>query len=98
MANGIVIPSTDYKYGFSKPENYVFKSRRGLDKSVVEQIRKGEEKANDLLLKRDEQLKVIGNLMHSAVPNGKDDSENVEIKTWGKKPEFSFLVFPMYHF
>lgn len=32
------LPTTDYKYGFSKPENYVFKSRRGLDKSVVEQI------------------------------------------------------------
>ncbi len=30
--------SNDYQYGFSKPENYVFKSRRGLDKSVVEQI------------------------------------------------------------
>ena len=37
MANGSVL-STDYKYGFSKPENYVFKSRKGLDKSVVEQI------------------------------------------------------------
>src|SRR3989344_4193196 len=36
MANGIA--PVDYKYGFSKPENYVFKSRRGLDKSVVEQI------------------------------------------------------------
>ena len=37
MANGVV-PVTDYKYGFSKPENYVFKSKKGLDKSVVEQI------------------------------------------------------------
>lgn len=37
MANGLIIP-TDYKYGFSKPENYVFKSRRGLDRSVVEKI------------------------------------------------------------
>lgn len=37
MANGVVVPN-DYQYGFSKPENYVFKSRRGLDKSVVEQI------------------------------------------------------------
>ena len=36
MSNGVVVQ--DYKYGFSKPENYVFKSRRGLDKSVVEQI------------------------------------------------------------
>ena len=37
MSNN-VLTSTDYRYGFSKPENYVFKSRRGLDKSVVEQI------------------------------------------------------------
>jgi len=38
MANSVVIPSGEYEYGFSKPENYVFKSRRGLNKSVVEQI------------------------------------------------------------
>ena len=25
----------DYKYGFHKPENYVFKSRRGLDRDIV---------------------------------------------------------------
>src|SRR3989338_2069208 len=36
MANGVTIQ--DYKYGFSKPENYVFKSKRGLSRSVVEQI------------------------------------------------------------
>src|SRR5262249_40644988 len=28
----------DYKYGFSDPENYVFKSERGLTKEVVEAI------------------------------------------------------------
>jgi Fe-S cluster assembly protein SufB len=28
----------DYKYGFSDPEQYVFKSRRGLDREIVEQI------------------------------------------------------------
>jgi Fe-S cluster assembly protein SufB len=28
----------DYRYGFSDPENYVFKSRRGLNREVVEQI------------------------------------------------------------
>lgn len=37
MSNGVVVP-TDYKYGFSKPENYVFKAKKGLSKSVVEQI------------------------------------------------------------
>lgn len=29
---------SDYKYGFSKPENYVFKSKKGLDRSVVSEI------------------------------------------------------------
>ncbi|MBX6350069.1 MAG: Fe-S cluster assembly protein SufB [Clostridia bacterium] len=28
----------EYKYGFRDPENYVFKSRKGLDRSVVEEI------------------------------------------------------------
>jgi len=37
MSNGVAIPK-DYKYGFSKPENYVFKSKRGLSRDVVEQI------------------------------------------------------------
>ena len=36
MANGIAPP--DYRYGFSKPENYVFKAKRGLSSLVVEQI------------------------------------------------------------
>jgi Fe-S cluster assembly protein SufB len=36
----------EYKYGFSDPETYVFKSRKGLDREVVEQISamKGEPK------------------------------------------------------
>ncbi len=37
MSNSVV-GITDYKYGFSKPENYVFKSKRGLDVGVVEEI------------------------------------------------------------
>ncbi|MGH2448539.1 MAG: Fe-S cluster assembly protein SufB [Chloroflexota bacterium] len=28
----------DYKFGFNMPENYVFKSRRGLDREIVEEI------------------------------------------------------------
>jgi Fe-S cluster assembly scaffold protein SufB len=28
----------EYRYGFSDPETYVFKSRRGLDRAVVEQL------------------------------------------------------------
>jgi Fe-S cluster assembly protein SufB len=29
---------SEYKYGFSTPENYVFKSRKGLDHAIVEEI------------------------------------------------------------
>ena len=29
---------TDYKYGWSQPEDYVFKARKGLDHDIVEQI------------------------------------------------------------
>ena len=61
-------------------------------REVVENIKKLEEKADNQLTKRDKVLLKIDNIMHPAVPKGKDDSENVEIKTWGKKPEFKFEV------
>lgn len=32
----------------------------------------------------------IPNLCHDSVPVGQDDSDNIEFKTWGTKPEFSF--------
>ena len=35
-------------------------------------------------------LRVLPNILHESVPLGKDDSENVEVRTWGKKPEFGF--------
>ena len=31
-------PDEEYKWGFSKPENYVFKSRKGLSHEIVEEI------------------------------------------------------------
>ena len=38
MATTFDINLDDYKYGFSVPENYVFKSRKGLDEDVVKEI------------------------------------------------------------
>jgi seryl-tRNA synthetase len=38
----------------------------------------------------------LPNITHESVPIGKDDSENVVIKTWGKKPQFDFE--PKEHF
>jgi len=61
-------------------------------RDVVEEIKKREEKTVHLLQARDEKLKVLGNLLHPKVPAGKDASENVEIRTWGKKPHFTFPI------
>ncbi|KKS96451.1 MAG: FeS assembly protein SufB, Fe-S cluster assembly protein SufB [Candidatus Gottesmanbacteria bacterium GW2011_GWA2_43_14] len=36
MSNSIL--PADYRYGFKKKENYVFKSRKGLDKKIVREI------------------------------------------------------------
>ena len=42
---------------------------------------------NDELKNR---LLFIPNIPHSSVPKGKTEEENVQIKEWGKKPNFSF--------
>ncbi len=38
----------------------------------------------------------IPNICDDSVPEGQDDSDNVEIKTWGEKPSFSFTPKPHY--
>lgn len=42
-----------------------------------------EEKRNTLLLE-------MPNILHDSVPVGKDSSENLELRTWGKKTHFNF--------
>ncbi|KJS01952.1 MAG: seryl-tRNA synthetase [Desulfobulbaceae bacterium BRH_c16a] len=36
----------------------------------------------------------IPNLCHDSVPIGKDDADNLEIRTWGEKPTFAFTPKP----
>jgi seryl-tRNA synthetase len=42
-----------------------------------------EEKNKTLLMK-------FPNMMHESVPDGKDESENLELRRWGKPPKFDF--------
>jgi len=53
-------------------------------------IKKLEVQTNDLKSKIDLALYRIPNLLHESVPVGKDDSDNVEIRRWGKQPKFNF--------
>ncbi len=39
-------------------------------------------------------LQGIPNLPHDSVPMGKSEAENVEVRSWGVKPEFSFVPKP----
>jgi len=61
-------------------------------KSIPEKIAKSEEKRK----KMEEEIKKImykiPNIIHKSVPLGKDESENVEVKKWGKIPKFSFPI------
>jgi seryl-tRNA synthetase len=41
-----------------------------------------------------DQILSVPNILHESVPEGKDDSANVLVRTWGKKPEFSFKPKP----
>jgi seryl-tRNA synthetase len=51
--------------------------------ALDQELRDLEEKINDLLL-------TIPNLPHESVPVGMDEDANVEIRSWGKKPDFDF--------
>ncbi len=52
-------------------------------KDIEERLIHLDEKCRELLLK-------LPNIIDESVPIGKDDTENVEIRSWGKKNEFKF--------
>jgi len=54
-------------------------------KSLEESVATKREKTNSLLFQ-------IPNILHKSVPTGRDDTENREIRKWGKKPSFAFPV------
>lgn len=59
-------------------------------KAISEKIKKSEEDLKALDEKLRGLLLLIPNSPHKSVPDGKDENDNVEIRKWGKAPEFSF--------
>ncbi len=59
-----------------------------------EKVRNAEIISEDLRLRSVNGLKRLPNLLHESVPYGKDDSENKEVRAWGKKtkPTFELLA------
>ena len=53
--------------------------------ALEKQVKKCEEKMRYYLMQ-------IPNLLHESVPKGKDEHDNVPIRTWGEIPKFNFRV------
>ena len=69
-----------------KPANSLIAEIRDIPKRIKELEEKNERLREEI----DSLLKRIPNLLHESVPEGKDDSDNVEIRRWGNPPKFSF--------
>ncbi len=61
-------------------------------KKVSDEIKKHDEELGKYDEDIDELMKYIPNLPHESVPPGKSEKDNVEIKKWGEKKDFSFKV------
>ena len=53
-------------------------------------LKKVENELNVFKKKLSKALLSIPNTPHSSVPKGKDESQNILVREWGRKPEFSF--------
>ncbi len=61
-------------------------------------IQSGEEEERRLIADLEAAMAVIPNLPHDDVPVGKDEHDNVLLKTYGEKPVFSFNEVPKEHY
>ena len=59
-------------------------------KSVSDNITAKEENLRLLEDRGKQELLLIPNIPHESVPIGKDDTDNIEIRAWGDKPQFTF--------
>lgn len=58
--------------------------------AIPERIKKLEMQVDEYKEKSNRILLALPNILHESVPIGKDETENVVIRTWGKPPEFDF--------
>jgi len=59
-------------------------------KAIPEMIKKLETQVDDYKKKANTILMKLPNIFHDSVPYGKDENDNVVIRTWGKPPKFDF--------
>lgn len=57
---------------------------------IPDKVKTLERESADLDSKIANTLMQLPNLIHESVPVGKDENDNVEVRKWGKPPEFNF--------
>lgn len=73
-----------------------FNALRGEMKTLSDEVAAYKEDADKLEEQFQEVLISLPNLLDASVPEGKDESDNIVVREWGSKPEFSFT--PLSHF
>src|SRR5215813_9695449 len=61
-----------------------------LMKQVSEQIKQADEKIGELDARQRDLMLVVPNLPHPSVPTGLGAEDNVEVRRWGRPPQFDF--------
>src|SRR5512136_347776 len=59
-------------------------------RSLSEQAKVSEEELKQVEASIEKLLLVVPNLPHDSVPDGKDEKDNVVVRTWGEKPRMDF--------
>jgi seryl-tRNA synthetase len=59
-------------------------------KAISDQIAGEEAKLRELEEQALQDLLLVPNIPDESVPEGKDETDNVEVRTWGDKPDFAF--------
>ncbi|MCX7943562.1 MAG: serine--tRNA ligase [Deltaproteobacteria bacterium] len=80
----------EIKTAISKNDSTILENRRSDLKKFSQSIKEMEKELDRVEEEINNQLLFIPNIPHFSVPYGKSSEDNVEIKRWGKKPEFSF--------
>jgi seryl-tRNA synthetase len=75
------------KFSKTKPEEKIIKQI----KLKKERLKKIEDEIDELEKNLEEKLSLVPNLKSPDVPLGKDENDNVVLRTWGEIPKFDFL-------
>jgi len=76
----------------AKKQKKDFKKLINQAKKIPEQIKQIENQSEKLIEQRNKALGKLPNIISEKTPIGKDDSDNKELKKWGKPKKFSFKI------